>query len=125
MIAVMSMMLREPVANTTPNFGDKIEVALLIRSSAIICGTSVTQIIILAVVQHSDTILPCVMIFLTVSFSLDDSSRDLGRWHPRRPFFMRGHGEPKAFSSLRLFLIAPVQAETALLPVTSLFRHRA
>jgi hypothetical protein len=29
MIAVMSMMLREPVANTTPNLGDKIDVALL------------------------------------------------------------------------------------------------
>jgi hypothetical protein len=35
MIAVMSMMLREPVANTTPNFGDKIEVALLSQVSEI------------------------------------------------------------------------------------------
>jgi hypothetical protein len=35
MIAVMSMMLREPVANTTPNFGDKIEVALLGQVSEI------------------------------------------------------------------------------------------
>ena len=35
MIAVMSMMLREPVANTTPNLGDKIEVALLGQVSEI------------------------------------------------------------------------------------------
>ncbi len=33
MIAAMGMMLREPVANTTPNLGDKIEVALLIDFS--------------------------------------------------------------------------------------------
>jgi hypothetical protein len=31
----MSMMLREPVANTTPNLGDKIEVALLSQVSKI------------------------------------------------------------------------------------------
>ena len=31
----MSMMLREPVANTTPNLGDKIEVALLSQVSEI------------------------------------------------------------------------------------------
>ena len=35
MIAVMSMMLREPVAYTTPNLGDKIEVALLGQVSEI------------------------------------------------------------------------------------------
>ena len=31
----MSMMLREPVANTTPNLGDKIEIALLGQVSEI------------------------------------------------------------------------------------------
>jgi hypothetical protein len=35
MIVVMSMMLREPVANTTPNLADKIEVALLSQVSKI------------------------------------------------------------------------------------------
>jgi len=35
MIAVMSMMLREPLANTTPNLGDKIEVAFLGQVSKI------------------------------------------------------------------------------------------
>jgi hypothetical protein len=35
MIVVMSVMLRESVANTTPNLGDKIEVALLGQVSEI------------------------------------------------------------------------------------------
>jgi hypothetical protein len=35
MIVVMSVMLREPVANTTPNLGDKIKVALLGQVSKI------------------------------------------------------------------------------------------
>jgi hypothetical protein len=35
MIAVMSMMLREPVANTAPNLGDKIEVAFFGQVSKI------------------------------------------------------------------------------------------
>jgi hypothetical protein len=35
MNAVMNMMLREPVANTMPNLGDKIEVALLSQVSKI------------------------------------------------------------------------------------------